>query len=218
LVQAKFPVRLVTFVVLALVFGVALYFRIAPFHDQVFSGEWIKFTGVDGYYHMRLVDSLLEHFPRFLSFDPYTFFPHGHHVDWPPFFEWFLGGVVLLFGLGSPTERLIDTVGVYFPPVLGSLTVIPVYFIGSKVFNRGVGLLAAGLIAILPGQIADDNIWVYAFHQLHRLSVGREKSVLQNVMLNHFVYNSLGYYVSGDWIGFDVDIQPHTGRHYFHYF
>jgi dolichyl-diphosphooligosaccharide--protein glycosyltransferase len=42
--------------------------------------------------------------------------------------------------------------------VLGALTVIPVYFIGKAMFNRWAGVIAAGLIAIFPGEFLGRSI------------------------------------------------------------
>ena len=55
--------KLVAGIILALFFGVALYLRVYLPYNQVFSGDWIKFTGVDAYYHMHLVDNLVHNFP-----------------------------------------------------------------------------------------------------------------------------------------------------------
>ena len=65
---------------LALFFGIALYLRVYLPYDQVFSGEWIKFTAPDAYYHMRLVDNLVHNFPHLMSFDLYMTYPGGQQV------------------------------------------------------------------------------------------------------------------------------------------
>jgi dolichyl-diphosphooligosaccharide--protein glycosyltransferase len=75
-----------------------------------------------------------------------------------PFFHYFLAGIIWLIGLGSPTQHTIDVVGVYFPAILGALTVIPVYFIGKELFNRWAGVISAGLIALLPGEFLGRSI------------------------------------------------------------
>jgi dolichyl-diphosphooligosaccharide--protein glycosyltransferase len=41
---------------------------------------------------------------------------------------------------------------------MAALTVIPVYFIGKTLFNRWAGVLAAGLIAVLPGEFIGRTI------------------------------------------------------------
>ncbi|HIE18071.1 MAG TPA: oligosaccharyl transferase, archaeosortase A system-associated [Dehalococcoidia bacterium] len=145
-------------ILVALFFGVALFLRIALPYDQVFAGEWIKFTGVDAYYYMRIVDNLVANFPHLFSFDPYMLWPSGTVIDIRPFFAYFLASVIWLVGLGAPTQQTIDVVAVYFPAVLGALTVVPVYFIGKALFNRWVGVIAAGLVAVLPGEFLGRSI------------------------------------------------------------
>jgi len=165
-VQNRLSPKLLTGIIIALVFGVALVFRVALPYDQVFAGDRIKFTGIDAYYHMRIVDNLVHNFPHRITFDPYTFYPHGTNVVWPPFFDWLLAGIIWLIGLGSPSQHTVDVIGVYFPAVLGALTVIPVYFIGKELFNRWVGILAAGLIALLPGEFLGRSILGFTDHHV----------------------------------------------------
>jgi len=150
--QSRFSSALIAGIIVALFFGVALYLRVALPYDQVFVGGWIKFTGVDAYFFMRIVDNLVHNFPHLNSFDPYILYPGGGGPGSITFFAYFLAGITWLVGLGSPTQHTVDIVGVYFPAVLGALTVIPVYFIGKALFSRWAGVIAAGLIAIFPGE------------------------------------------------------------------
>jgi len=163
---SRFSPKLITGIMLTLFFGIALYLRIVLPYEQVFSGDWIKFTGVDAYYHMRLVDNLLHHFPLYISFDPYTFYPNGHSIGWPPFLDWLLAGIIWIISLGSPSQHTVDVVAVYFPAVLGALTVIPVYFIGKELFNRWAGIISAGLIALLPGEFMGRSILGFTDHHV----------------------------------------------------
>ena len=164
--QTRFSPNLIAGIILTLLIGIALYLRVYLPYDHVFSGEWIKFTGVDAYYHMRLVDNLLSHFPQHITFDPYTFYPHGHTIGWPPFFDGLLAGIIWLIGLGSPSQHTIDVVGVYFPAILGALTLIPVYFIGKELFNRWVGVLSAGLVTLLPSGFLSKSILGFTDHHV----------------------------------------------------
>ncbi len=147
-------------------FAIALTFRVYLPYDKVFGSDWIKFTGADAYYHMRLVDNLVHNFPRLLSFDPYLIYPGGGSVGSIRFFDWLLASITWVIGLGSPTERTIDIVGVYFPAVLGALTVIPVYFIGRELFGRWAGIFSAGLIAIMPGEFMGRSILGFTDHHV----------------------------------------------------
>ncbi len=166
MIQNRFSPKLLVGIIIALFFAIALYIRVCLPYDQVFSGDWIKFTGVDGYYHMRLVDNLVQNFPHRIGFDVYTYFPYGSVVSWLPFFDWLLAGIIWLIGLGSPTQHTIDVIGVYFPAVLGALTVIPVYFIGKELFNRWVGVISAGLLAVLPGEFLGRSILGFTDHHV----------------------------------------------------
>jgi len=160
------PLKLLVVIVLALFFGVALYFRIALAYDQIFSGDWIKFAGTDNYYHMRIVDNLVYNFPHIMSLDPYMLYPSGMKIGGIHFFDLFLASIIWLVGLGSPTQHTIDVVGVYFPAILGALTVIPVYFIGKELFNRWAGVFAAGLIAIMPGEFLGRSVLGFTDHHV----------------------------------------------------
>jgi len=137
---------------LAAIFGIALFLRVYfPYHN-VFPGGWVNFQENDAWFHMRNVTDLVHHFPHLSLIDPYGLYPGGQAVRASPFFELLLGFFVWVIGLGSPSTQVIDTVGAYFPAVLGALITVPVYFIGKELFHRKAGLLAAALVAILPGQ------------------------------------------------------------------
>jgi len=160
------PELLITVIILALFFVIALFIRVYLPYNQVFSGEWIKFTSVDAYYHMRLVDNLVYNFPQLTNFDPYLLYPNGTQIDNIHFFDWLLAGIIWVIGLGSPTQHTIDVVGVYFPAFLAALTVIPVYFIGKELFGRWAGVISAGLIAILPGEFLGRSILGFTDHHV----------------------------------------------------
>jgi len=138
---------------LALAFLASLALRIAVPWDQVFTGGWIKFTDNDAYFYMRLLDNLSQHFPLLSSYDPYNIYPGGANLSaLPLFFVYCMGFTAWLLGGGSPTQHTVDLVGVYFPAVLGALLVFPVFFTGRAIFNKWAGLVAAGLIALMPGE------------------------------------------------------------------
>lgn len=151
---------------LALFFSIALFLRIYLPYDQIFGSDWVKFSGIDAYYHIRLVENLLHHLPHLNTFDPYTFYPNGTRVAWPPFFDWFLVSIIWVIGLGSPTQQIIDVVGASFPAVLGALTVFPVYFIGKELFGRWAGILAVGVLTILPGDFLFKSMLGYTDHHV----------------------------------------------------
>ncbi len=164
--KGKIPLAAIIGIILFILCGISLYIRIALPYDQVFVNGSVWFKGTDAWYHMRLVDNLLHHFPHHITFDPYTFYPHGTTVPWPPFFDWLVAGVIRLVGLGSPSQHTIDLVGAYIPAILGTLTIIPVYFIGKELFNRWVGLLSAALVVILPGEFLNRSLLGFTDHHV----------------------------------------------------
>lgn len=158
MITSRLSAKNVTVIILSLACAVALFFRIYLPYKMVFSGDWIKFASVDAYYHMRLVDNLLHNFPRLISFDPYFIYPSAVPVGSVHLFERLLAGIIWVIGLGSPSPHTADIIGVYFPAVLGALTIIPVYFIGKELFGRWGGVLSACLLAVLPGEFMGRSV------------------------------------------------------------
>ena len=148
----KLSPKLIIGLLITIFFGVSLAFRTLPPFDTVFGGDWVRLTSIDGYFHMYIVDNLAHNFPTLTDFSPYFIFPGGSAVGNVYFSDWLLAGIIWIIGLGSPSQHTIDVVGVYFPAILAALTVIPVFFIGKALFNKWVGVLAAGLVAIFPGE------------------------------------------------------------------
>jgi dolichyl-diphosphooligosaccharide--protein glycosyltransferase len=99
--------KLTSVILVALFFGIALYLRAYLPYDKVFSGDWIKFTSVDAYFHMRLVDNLVHNFPHHMAIDPYRIYPGVTGVISYPLFDWLLAGIIWLIGLGSPTRHSV---------------------------------------------------------------------------------------------------------------
>ncbi len=155
---SKLSPKIIIGILVAVIFGIALLLRIVIPHEQAFNGELVKFTSIDAYFYQRILDNMSFNFPHFMSFDPYFIYPGGHMLTDIFFPDWFMSGLVWLFSAGSPTQHLVDMVGSYFPAIIAALTVIPVYFIGKTLFNRWVGVIAAALIAILPGEFLGRTI------------------------------------------------------------
>jgi len=136
---------------LAFICGLAFFLRFYYSRKTVFAGDHVNFQGIDAWYHMRLVENLVHHFPHRINFDPYALYPSGQDMAIGPFFDWLIAAFILLIKPHSPSKELVGAVGAYVPAVLGALLAIPVYFIGTELFNRIAGLIAAALVAILPG-------------------------------------------------------------------
>jgi dolichyl-diphosphooligosaccharide--protein glycosyltransferase len=141
-----------------LLIAIMFYLRTVPMHDMVFTNwAWINGTNYvnvaadDGVYHMRLLYNTLEHFPFRILYDPFTHFPYGNTIHFGPLFELIPAAFLLIVGLGNPSQGLVDTVAAYYPAVLGTLVIIPVYYAGKKLFGRPAGFIGALAIAFMPG-------------------------------------------------------------------
>ncbi|MCX6004128.1 MAG: oligosaccharyl transferase, archaeosortase A system-associated, partial [Chloroflexi bacterium] len=144
---------IIVYILLALICTVSLLLRVTVPWDQVFVGQWVKFTDNDAYFYMRLLDNISQHFPYLGNLDPYFHFPGGYNpLNLPQFFIYLMGFLAWLFGAGSPSQHTVDLIGVYFPAVMGALMAIPVFFIAREVFNKWAGLIAAAVITVLPGE------------------------------------------------------------------
>ncbi len=151
---------------IVLFFLVALSYRVLLPYKQIFVGDWIKFTSNDAYYYMRIVDNLVHNFPHLTHFDPFFIYPGGFSFGSIIFFGRLLAGITWLIGLGSPSPHTIDVIAAYFPAVLAALTVVPVYFIGKALFNQWTGVIAAALVAVLPGEFLGRSILGFTDHHV----------------------------------------------------
>jgi dolichyl-diphosphooligosaccharide--protein glycosyltransferase len=136
------------------VFGtLAWWLRVTLGYPAALGQDVVTFIDSDAWYHMRLVDNLIHNFPRRIWFDPYLLHPGGQVTQVAPLLDWLIAGTALTLGSGQPSPHLVDLVGVYMPPVIGALTVVPVYFLGRELFSRRAGLCAAAIIGVLPGEV-----------------------------------------------------------------
>jgi dolichyl-diphosphooligosaccharide--protein glycosyltransferase len=131
----------------------AFALRVAISYRSVFGQDFVAFVESDAWYHMRLVDGLIRHFPWRIWHDAYLLHPGGEPVNVGPMLDWIIAGIALVLGVGSPSPRLVDAVGAFVPPVLGALTVVPVYALAKDLFSTRAGLWAAFCAAVLPGAL-----------------------------------------------------------------
>jgi oligosaccharyl transferase (archaeosortase A-associated) len=139
---------------LLLIAAVSLYIRIALPYSTVFTSSIIKLTGADAYDYMRLVDNIVYNFPHLTPFDPYNIYPGGAITGTAPdLFAYLMAFAAKLLGPANFSQQSVDVISVYVPPVIATLVIIPIYFIGRELFNRWAGVLAAAIFVILPGEI-----------------------------------------------------------------
>ncbi len=152
--------------IVAAIFFVSLWTRTRPSYSVFLPSGFVKFTSNDGWYHIRTLKLLLEHYPHRIFFNPMTNYPNGSYVHFGPLFDQMMAITSLVLGLGHPSSELVDTVGAYFPAVLGALTVIPVYYIGKYLGGHKTGILAAILIAFARGQFLSRSMIGFTDHHV----------------------------------------------------
>jgi len=162
--RAKLPDWLFSVIILAAAFALAMYIRVVLPYSTVFSGPWIKLTGIDAYFYMRLVDNLVRNFPQVISFDPYYMFPDSGGGASLRFFAFLMAGTIRLLGGFAPSQHTVDTIAVYIPAVMGALTVLPAFFIGRALVNRWAGLIAALAVAVMPGELLGRTLLGFTDH------------------------------------------------------
>ncbi|RJS71488.1 oligosaccharyl transferase, archaeosortase A system-associated, partial [ANME-2 cluster archaeon] len=154
-------------IALGIIFAIALYIRaVLPYKSVFLADGTVRFGGNDPWYHMHLVHALLHNYPHALFYDAHTIPPYGVYIHFGPLYDHTIALLSIIAGLGHPSSHLVDVVGAYFPAVLGALVVIPVYFIGKHLHNRGTGLLAALIIATLPGQFLSRSLLGFTDHHV----------------------------------------------------
>ena len=162
----RIPPEAIAAIVVAALCGIALYIRIDLPYERIFINDWIWFRETDAYYYLRHIENIVHNFPRFNAFDPYMLYPGGGEGLTRPFFAWLVAGAVRLFAGTSPTQYQIASAAAYMPAILGTLTLIPVYFIGKELFSRWAGVLAAALLAILPGEFLHRSLLGFTDHHV----------------------------------------------------
>jgi dolichyl-diphosphooligosaccharide--protein glycosyltransferase len=150
---------------LALVGG-AFLLRVAIPWRAVFRDGFTRFADNDPWYHVRLVENLLGHFPVPARIDPYLMHPGVERVDVAPGLDLLVAGLAWLLGRGEPSTRLVELVAALAPSVLGALVVVPTYALARLVAGEVAAWIAAALVAVLPGQLLQRSLLGFTDHHV----------------------------------------------------
>ncbi|MEI7826973.1 MAG: STT3 domain-containing protein, partial [Euryarchaeota archaeon] len=136
---------------LFVVFVVALYLRIQlPYANSIQAGS-IVISDFDPYYHLRIGELTIQHFPNVLAFDRYIDYPNGFWIGWPPLYDFLASAYAMV---AMTLFHVNYQVGVAtFPAVLGALAILPIYYITKLVFDWKAGIVAAALLTIIPANL-----------------------------------------------------------------
>jgi len=186
--------------VLAGIFVASLFLRVVLPYKHVFTDSGVIFLGSDAWYHMRLAENMAHNFPWPMLYDSYTLFPQGMAVATPPLTTWLIAGVGYVIGLGEPTTHILEIVGAWLPPVLGTLTLIAVYFIGKELRSRWVGVIAVALVAFLPTEFFSVSMLGFVSHHALGTLLAATTGLF---LIRGYQREKLGYYaLAGLALGF----------------
>lgn len=121
---------------------------------EVFPGRGrVVLPGNDPYFHLRRILLTIRDYPEVPFFDGAMNFPAGAPVIWPPGFDLFIATICRVLGLGGDRPFAVEAVAAVLVPVIGALTILPVYFMGRRLFDRPTALCGAALLALSPSHL-----------------------------------------------------------------
>ena len=150
--------RWIEYPLLALLVIGAFLIRTLPSWNKIFVDGHVWFRDTDSWYHMRLVENMAVNFPVPLRLDMFAIYPGGMVVGYYPLLSWFVTIPGKVFGY--------EVVGAFLPPILGALTLIPVFFIGKTLWNKWVGLFSCLLLLMLPSEFFHKTMLGYMDHHI----------------------------------------------------
>lgn len=142
-----------TLLLMLTIVGIAFFLRTYFGFGPATQNGFLVSGGSDSYYHKRIIDYALSTGHQLYQ-DPLINYPLSTRNPRPPLFVW---SSVILGYIFSPLVGSVDVATWYAflfnTAFWGSMTVIPVYFITKESFGKKAGLIAAFLLAIMPGHI-----------------------------------------------------------------
>ncbi|QCC52322.1 oligosaccharyl transferase, archaeosortase A system-associated [Halapricum salinum] len=119
------------------------------------SGGEVYFSGNDAWYHLRQVKYTARNWPETMPFEVWTNFPTGTSVSqFGTIYDQVIATAALVVGLGNPSQQTIELVHLFAPAVVGTLILIPTYYLGKRLGkNRFSGIVAAVIVALSSGTL-----------------------------------------------------------------
>ena len=134
-----------------------------PAADMV-TPEGVNLLGVDPWYNLRQVEQVVANFPGYAWFDAMTLYPTGDVIYWGPLFIHIISALCILAGATTRPEILV--VASWVPPLMGAAMVPVTYLLARKLADWKTGLIAAGLIAVIPGTYAYRSLFAFVDHHI----------------------------------------------------
>jgi len=129
--------------------------NILPAMNAAGTGLWDMSGGSDPWYMKRIVDYVVAERSH-LIIDSDRAYPMIAINPRPPLFSWSLalGGILLSWLSGMAMEESVWWSVASLPAVFGALIVLPIAGLARKLHSNMAGIVAAWLIALMPGHIS----------------------------------------------------------------
>jgi len=133
---------------------IALFVRSYFGYSIAVDNGFLVAGGSDSYYHQRVIDHVQETGTHLVQ-DPLLNYPLGMRNARPPLFDWSVAvSGQLLSGIsGMDIDSATGYALLSSTAIWGALTCIPVFMITRAAFGNRAGMLAALLLAVMPGNI-----------------------------------------------------------------
>ena len=142
----------------------ALWLRLIPMFN-LGSLDILNVVGSDDpLYNLRQVEQLLHNFPQYAWFDAMTHFPNGDFIYWGPLFTYILAFMSMIFGAVTRPEIIFSSLLV--PPLMATVLVPVMYFVGKSCGDWKTGIFASGFIAVVSGQYYYRSFFGYLDHHI----------------------------------------------------
>ncbi len=115
---------------------------------SVFKPEGVLFQDGDGYAHMWRIWNAASNARPLSARDPFTNFPRGGEVIWPPAFDGVLARGIAWLGLERSEAEVLCA---WVPVVFGAAAVALAARMAARFFSRRAGWITGGILGVLPG-------------------------------------------------------------------
>ncbi|NUE02361.1 oligosaccharyl transferase, archaeosortase A system-associated [Halorubraceae archaeon YAN] len=144
--------RLYHIPLLGAIIAFMLWIRVQSYDNFIIGGE-VYFTGNDPWYHFRETTYTVLNYPFTMPYDIWTNYPQGQTAgQFGTLWDQLVATVILIVGLGNPTEMQAGMVMLVATAVMAALCVIPTYLIARRFISRPAAIFSVLLLALIPGQ------------------------------------------------------------------
>lgn len=121
--------------------------------DSVIRQNDVLFSGNDPWYHARIIQWTVQHFPSTPPYEPWTYFPFGQTTPtgFGGLYDQIIAFAAILIGGGNPSPHTVEVVTAMAPAVFGAATLIPLYLVIKKLTDKWIGVLAVVIVSFISG-------------------------------------------------------------------